>query len=250
MSKVQKTEIVTAAMLAIGDELLSGRTRDKNIGHLATNLTLMGIDLLEVRIVPDERDEIVAALNALRQRYTYVFTSGGIGPTHDDITADAVAAAFQVNIDYDSRALAILETHYRERKLEFTQARKRMTRIPDGSELIYNKISLAPGFIIENVHVMAGVPSIFQAMLEEIAPGLKGGLKILSEAVECEFGEGTIGDRLAQIQKENVDVSIGSYPRFDGESYSTQIVVRGREREKILVAVKDVEKMLKHLRKS
>ena len=235
-------------MLAIGDELLSGRTRDKNVGHLATNLTLLGIDLREVRIVPDEQDEIVAALNALRQRYTYVFTSGGIGPTHDDITAEAVAAAFGASIDYDPRALAILETHYRERKLEFTLARKRMTRIPDGADLIHNKVSLAPGFIIENVHVMAGVPSIFQAMLEEVTPLLKGGSKILSEAVECEFGEGTIGDRLAEIQKENPDTSIGSYPRFDGKSYSTQIVIRGRDREKISHAAKDVISSLETLR--
>ncbi|MEM9277615.1 MAG: competence/damage-inducible protein A [Pseudomonadota bacterium] len=240
--------IVTAAMLAIGDELLSGRTRDKNIGHLATALTLQGIDLKEVRIVPDEENEIAAALNALRTKYTYVFTSGGIGPTHDDITADSVATAFGISIDHDPRAMAILQEHYQERELEFTTARKRMTRIPEGADLIPNKVSKAPGFILENVHVMAGVPSIFQAMLEEVLPQLVGGAKMLSEAVECEFGEGTIGDKLGEIQKANPDTSIGSYPRFDGERYSTQIVIRGRNHVAITAAAKQVETALVELR--
>ena len=244
MSNVSGATLKTAAMLAIGDELLSGRTRDKNVGHLATNLTLQGIDLKEVRIVADDTDAIASALNALRMSYDYVFTSGGIGPTHDDITADSVAKAFGVSIDYDERAMAILTEHYREQSLEFTRARKRMARIPFGADLIENRVSKAPGFRLENVYVMAGVPSIFQAMLETILPSLEGGLKMLSESVDCSFGEGTIGDGLADVQKKHPDVSIGSYPKFDGKTYSTQIVVRARDRDHIKNAIRDVERLL------
>jgi len=234
-------------MLAIGDELLSGRTRDKNIGHLASTLTLQGIDLKEVRIVADEEDEIVAALNALREKYMYVFTSGGIGPTHDDITADAIAKAFGVNIGHDSRAMKILTEHYDKMELPFTPARQRMARIPDGADLIDNPVSKAPGFIIGNVHVMAGVPSVFNAMVENIMPTLEGGQKMLSTAIECTFGEGTIGDALGEIQKANKETSIGSYPKFDGETYSTQIVIRGRDQALIDAAASQVMTMLASL---
>lgn len=240
---------VTASMLAIGDELLSGRTRDKNIGHLASTLTLQGIDLKEVRIVSDEQGDIVEAVNALRSRYDYLFTSGGIGPTHDDITADAIAVAFGLSIDHDPRAMKMLSEHYASRDLEFTTARKRMARIPDTADLIPNKVSIAPGFIINNVYVMAGVPSVFQAMLEAILPNLEGGSQLLSTAVECAHGEGTIGDELGEIQKKHPKTSIGSYPKFDGKSYSTQIVVRSRSQSDIDRAVYDVQNMLKALDK-
>ena len=243
MTGISQTK-VTAAMLAIGDELLSGRTRDKNVGHLANALTLQGIDLKEVRIVPDEHDEIIAAVCALSNRYTYVFTSGGIGPTHDDITADAIAAAFNVEIHHDTRAMAILIDHYEKRQMEFTPARMRMARIPDGASLIPNRVSKAPGFVIGNVHVMAGVPSVFTAMLEEILPELEGGTKMLSTAINCSHGEGTIGDALGEIQKNNPETSIGSYPKFDGKSYSTQIVVRGRDQNAIDRAAAAVRAML------
>ncbi len=176
-------EIVTAAMLVIGDEILSGRTKDRNIGHLAEIMTAIGIDLKEVRIVPDEEDEIVAAVNAVRARYTYVFTTGGIGPTHDDITADSMARAFGVPCEYDARAYALLEESYARRGIEFTEARKRMARMPRGAAHIDNPISTAPGFRIGNVHVMAGVPAIFQAMLDNVVPTLKGGTRMLSAAV-------------------------------------------------------------------
>src|SRR6202042_1993328 len=169
----EKDAIVTAAVLVIGDEILSGRTKDKNIGYIAEYLTGLGIDLKKVRVVPDEEPEIVAALNALRSRYTYVFTTGGIGPTHDDITADCVAKAFGVSIDVDPRARALLLTRIAEKDLN--EARLRMARIPKGADLILNKVSAAPGFRIGNVHVMAGVPSIMQAMLDEGAPTLKTG---------------------------------------------------------------------------
>ena len=247
MVKDTEPKIVTAAMVAIGDELLSGRTRDKNIGHLASTLTLQGIDLKEVRIVADDQASIVTAINALRQSHDYVFTSGGIGPTHDDITADAIAAAFEVNIDHDPRAMKLLNDFYNERDLEITDARKRMARIPDGADLIPNAVSIAPGFKLGNAHVMAGVPAVFNAMLEAIMPTLEGGDKMLSSAVQCSLGEGTIGDALAEIQKANPETSIGSYPKFDGQSYSTQIVVRGRNADQIDKAVKEVEEMLRQL---
>lgn len=243
-------KIITAAALAIGNELLSGRTRDKNIGHLANALTQQGIDLMEVRIVRDVEEEIVAALNALRSRYTYVFTSGGIGPTHDDITADAIAAAFNVSIDHDPRAMELLTTHYAARELEFTTARQRMARIPAGADLIDNPVSVAPGFKLGNVFTMAGVPSVFQAMLENVLPKLEGGAKMLSESIHCPFGEGTIGDHLGKIQKAHPDTSIGSYPKYDGEKFFTQIVVRAREKSSQIAAIKDVKDMLSELVKS
>jgi molybdenum cofactor synthesis domain-containing protein len=238
-------KIVTAAMLAIGDELLSGRTRDRNIGHLAAMLTIAGIELKEVRIVGDEASAIVQAINALRSRYDLVFTSGGIGPTHDDITADAVAQAFGVPIDHDPRAMKILSAHYEERSLEFTVARQRMARLPQGAELIVNPVSKAPGFSIGNVHVMAGVPSIFEAMLDGLLPRLPAGAPVLSRAVDSRYPEGKIGTALGEIQKRHPLTAIGSYPRFDGAaSYSTQIVVRSRDKAAIEAAVADVESML------
>lgn len=237
------TNIITAAMLAIGDELLSGRTKDKNIGYLADFLTQKAIDLKEVRIVSDDQDAIVSALNDLRRKYTYVFTSGGIGPTHDDITADAIAVAMGVDIDHDPRAMKLLGNYYKIRKIEFTPARQRMARIPIGADLIENPISIAPGFTIENVHVMAGVPLIFQAMLNGVEPSLKGGIKMLSEAIDSPYPEGTIGGPLADIQNKHPKTSIGSYPRFEKDTYSTQIVIRAREQQCLDKAVTDVKTM-------
>jgi molybdenum cofactor synthesis domain-containing protein len=239
--------IVSAAMLAIGDELLSGRTKDKNIGHLADLLTLSGIDLKEVRIVADEEDAIVEALNALRSRYDYVFTSGGIGPTHDDITADAVSNAFGLPCVYDPAAMTLLEEMYKRREMEFTPARQRMARMPQGATHIENPVSTAPGFIVENVHVMAGVPQVFQAMLDNILPRLRAGKKMLSGSVSCPYGEGDIGTLLADIQRAHPDTSIGSYPRFDGRKFSTEIVVRARDTAAVEAAVADVSAMIAEL---
>jgi molybdenum cofactor synthesis domain-containing protein len=244
------TEIVTAAMIAIGDELLSGRTKDRNIGHLADIMTAIGIDLKEVRIVPDEEDEIVAAVNAVRARYDYVFTSGGIGPTHDDITADAISKAFGVPCDYDAQAYGMLEESYRKRGIEFTEARKRMARMPVGANHIPNPISTAPGFHIGNVHVMAGVPSVFQAMLDSVVPTLKTGRKLLSATVHCPFGEGLIGDPLAAIQKANPETIIGSYPKsFEGK-FSTDIVIRARAAEPLARAEDAVRSMVATLERA
>lgn len=240
----EPTPRVTAAMLAIGDELLSGRTKDRNIGHLAELLTAVGIELREVRIVADDQDAIVEALNALRERYTYVFTSGGIGPTHDDITADAIAAAFGVPCRHDDKAMALLAEHYAGRGLEFTDARQRMARMPVGATHIDNPVSRAPGFVMDNVHVMAGVPSVFQAMLDNVLPTLRTGTKLHSVSVSCSHGEGDIGGPLGEIQKHNPDVNIGSYPRYDGKRFSTEIVIRGRDESAIETARQAVVQML------
>jgi len=235
----QKTDnVVTAAFLVIGDELLSGRTKDKNIGFLADYLTSLGIDLKEVRIVPDEQPEIVDAVNALRVKYNYVFTSGGIGPTHDDITAESISAAFEVPLNLDPRAVAIMETHYAPG--QFTPARQRMARIPDGADLIENKVSKAPGFKIGNVHVMAGVPSIMQAMMDAVAPTLATGAKMLSETVAADMPESRIAERLAAIQDAHPQTLIGSYPRAHDGKFTTQIVVRSRDETVLQAAVKDV----------
>jgi molybdenum cofactor synthesis domain-containing protein len=239
--------IVTAGMVVIGDEILSGRTKDKNIGFIADYLTAIGIDLKEVRIVPDETAEIVAAINALRPRYTYIFTTGGIGPTHDDITADAVAAAFGVGIDHDPRALKILSDYYEPRGVDFNEARMRMARIPLGADLIENKVSKAPGFRIGNVHVMAGVPSVLQAMMDEIAPTLTTGTKMLSESVRAEQPEGIIAAELGRIQKDFPATMIGSYPFHDGKIYGTNLVVRARDAGLLAEATDAVRDMVARL---
>jgi molybdenum cofactor synthesis domain-containing protein len=240
------SDTVTAAVLVIGDEILSGRTKDKNIGYIAEYLTNIGVDLREVRVVPDVEAEIVDALNALRTRYTYVFTTGGIGPTHDDITADCVAKAFGVSIDVDPRARAMLLTRIAEKDLN--EARLRMARIPAGADLIVNRVSSAPGFRIGNVHVMAGVPSIMQAMLDEVAPTLRTGVKMLSESVRADLREGDIGTPLAAVAKAHPEVMIGSYPFQDDGRPNTNVVVRSRDALKLAAAKAAVEDMLVNVR--
>jgi molybdenum cofactor synthesis domain-containing protein len=219
----------TAAMLVIGDEILSGRTRDANMHHLAQALTGRGIRLRQVRIVPDDHDLIVAALNDLRAGHDHVFTSGGIGPTHDDITADAVAAAFGVAIDIRDDARAILAAHYQRTGLELNAARLRMARIPDGATLIDNPVSAAPGFTLGNVHVMAGVPAIFQAMVAGVLPTLTGGDPLLSQALDVPRGEGEIAAALGELAARYPDLSFGSYPWQRNGAYGTQIVIRGSD---------------------
>lgn len=241
------SEVITAAMVVIGDEILSGRTKDKNIGHLAEMLTAVGIDLKEVRIVADDEPAIVEAVNSLRARNDYVFTTGGIGPTHDDITADAIAAAFNLPCTYHPEAYPLLEAHYASRGVEFTEARKRMARTPEGATLIPNPVSVAPGFIIQNVHVMAGVPAIFQAMLDNVIPTLQTGAKLMSTTLPCPFGEGTIGGPLAEIQKAHTETIIGSYPKYDGYRFWTEIVVRSRSKESLDAAAEAVQEMLDSL---
>jgi molybdenum cofactor synthesis domain-containing protein len=238
---------VTAALLIIGDEILTGRTKDKNIGYIAEYLTGIGIDLREVRVVPDVEEEIVAAVNALRGRYTYLFTTGGIGPTHDDITADSIAKAFDVGIGVDPRAVALLQERYQPHELN--EARLRMARIPEGADLIENPISKAPGFRIGNVFVMAGVPSIMQAMLDIIAPSLQTGARMIIETIEAEgLAEGIYAEGLGQIASSNEGVSIGSYPSFSTSGFRNQIVVRGKDPEAVASAAAAIRELLGRLK--
>ncbi len=237
------TEIVTAGILVIGDEILSGRTKDKNIGFIAEYLTNIGIDLREVRVVPDEESEIIAALDALRHRYDYVFTTGGIGPTHDDITANSVAKAFGVGIDLHPEVVA----RFRERwgAADLNEARLRMARIPEGAELIQSATILAPGFKLGNVVVMAGVPSIMQAMMDIVAPKLKSGVRMLSDSVRANAREGDIGGPLREIALAHPDTVIGSYPFTDEDKRpNTNLVVRSRDPEKLAAAMAAVKEML------
>ena len=241
--------LVTAALLVIGDEILSGRTKDKNIGYIAEYLTGIGVDLVEVRVIGDDEAAIVSALNELRARHTYVFTTGGIGPTHDDITAECVAKAFGVPINHDPRAIAIMKERLAQTGAELNEARMRMTRIPAGAELVLNKVSAAPGFWLGNVIVMAGVPSIMQVMLDEVAPKLKTGVRVLSETVRADAREGDIGTPLGDIAKAHPDVAIGSYPFFDEKSGpNTNLVIRSREQGKLTAAKSAVEEMLARVR--
>jgi molybdenum cofactor synthesis domain-containing protein len=241
---------VTAAILVIGDEILSGRTKDKNIGYIAEYLTAIGIDLKEVHVVADDETAIVTALNALRERYTYVFTTGGIGPTHDDITAECVAKAFGVPIDFHPEAVRIISERAARMGTEMNEARMRMARIPQGARLVANKVSGAPGFWIGNVIVMAGVPAIMQAMLDVVAPELKTGVKMLSETIRADAREGDVGTELGEIAKANPETSIGSYPFFDDKGPNTNIVVRARDPQKLTAAKAAVEAMLVQVREA
>src|SRR5690348_2210566 len=237
------SEIVTAGILVIGDEILSGRTKDKNIGFIAEYLTNIGIDLKEVRVVADEEADIIAALDALRTRYTYVFTTGGIGPTHDDITADSVAKAFGVGIDHHPEVVARFRERWSEQDLN--EARLRMARIPDGAELIQSATILAPGFKLGNVIVMAGIPTIMQAMMDIVAPKLKSGVKMLSDSVRANAREGDIGGPLREIANAHPGTIIGSYPFLDENGKpNTNLVVRSRDPDKLSAAMNAVREML------
>ncbi|MEX0309972.1 MAG: competence/damage-inducible protein A [Tateyamaria sp.] len=219
----------TAAMLVIGDEILSGRTRDANMYHLAGQLTDHGIDLKEVRVVSDDRAAIIAAVHALGGAYDNVFTSGGIGPTHDDITADCIAAAFDTHIDVRDDARAILADHYAKSGTELNAARLRMARIPDGAALIDNPVSAAPGFTIGNVHVMAGVPSVFQAMVASVLPTLTGGAPLISKTLRIDRGEGEIAGPLGDLATAHPDLSIGCYPFQKDGRFGANVVIRGTD---------------------
>jgi molybdenum cofactor synthesis domain-containing protein len=232
------SEEITAALLVIGDEILSGRTKDKNIGFVADHCTEIGIRLKEVRIVTDDEGAIIAAVNSLRPAYTYVFTTGGIGPTHDDITADSIARAFGASIDIDPRAVALLRERYAETDL--TPARLRMARIPADAELIENSVSKAPGFMIGNVIVMAGVPAIMQAMLLAVTPRLKTGAKLLSDTVRVNAPEGRVAGPLGDCQRAFPDVAMGSYPFFEDGHYGTNLVLRSTDIARLKQAKTDL----------
>jgi molybdenum cofactor synthesis domain-containing protein len=241
------TPSITAALLIIGDEILSGRTKDKNIGYIAEYLTNIGIDLREVRVVPDEEREIIEAVNALRARYAYLFTTGGIGPTHDDITADCIAKAFGVTINVDPRAVAVMLERYKPEDLN--EARLRMARIPRGADLIDNPISRAPGFRIGNVIAMAGVPAIMQAMLDSVAPTLQTGARMIVETIEAgSVPEGVYARGLGEIARSHPGVTIGSYPTFSIAGFNNQIVVRGKDTNAVAQAAAAVRDMMARLK--
>jgi molybdenum cofactor synthesis domain-containing protein len=236
----------TAAVLVIGDEILSGRTQDTNSHYIARFLGALGVELKEIRVVADDEADIVAGLNALRARYDLVFTTGGIGPTHDDITADAVAKAFGVEIGYHPEAYALLEARYAPG--EFNEMRKRMARIPHGASLVKNVASVAPGFHIGNVYVMAGVPAVMRSMMDAIAGELPQGVPVTAITISIQTGEGVVAAGLQAVQKAHADVSIGSYPftRDDG-GFGTQLVTRGRDSRAVAQAADAIEAMLREL---
>ncbi|MEZ5924963.1 MAG: molybdopterin-binding protein [Hyphomicrobiaceae bacterium] len=236
MAEAANAAVVTAGLLVIGDEILSGRTKDKNIGFIAEHLTLVGIQLREVRVVPDIESRIVEALNALRAAYDYVFTTGGIGPTHDDITADAIAKAFGVGIDIDPRAVAIMKPHYDALGLELTPARLRMARLPFGSELVENAISKAPGFMVGNVIVMAGVPSIMQTMLISVTPRLRTGRPVQSLTLKIRRPESDVAEPLRLAQQDFSDVPMGSYPFTENGRWGTNLVLRSADETRLKLA--------------
>lgn len=218
---------VTAAVLLIGDELLSGRTQDVNLQTIAKFLAPLGVQVGEARVVPDIPEKMIAAINELRVAYDYLFTTGGIGPTHDDKTADAVAAAFGVNIGVREDALAILRAHYKGGPSDLNEARLRMARIPDGATLIANPVSRAPGFQLGNVFVMAGVPSVMRGMLQDVGPRIRGGAIVQSVTVRAKgVREGQIAVGLEALEKTAESVSFGSYPWFGPEGYGVHLVAR------------------------
>jgi len=238
--------IITAGILVIGDEILSGRTQDTNSGYIANYLTEIGIDLREVRVIPDDMHVIIDTVRELSEKFTYVFTTGGIGPTHDDITADAMAAAFDVGIDHNAEAIAMMKAHYPP-GVELNAARMRMARIPFGASLIANKASAPPGFKIGNVHVMAGVPSVMRSMLDEVGPTLVTGRKVHSRSLPFNRGEGVIAAELGVIQAKYSDVSICSYPSKREGKYVTSIVLRSRDEARLAQAEAEVFALIKAL---
>jgi molybdenum cofactor synthesis domain-containing protein len=230
----------TACLLIIGNEVLSGRTQDANLKFLATRLGEMGIPLREARIIPDVPETIITTLNEVRAKHTYIFTTGGIGPTHDDITAECIAMAFGVPWEQHPEAMALMAAHYasREPPVEFNAARQRMATIPRGATLIKNPVSVAPGFIIGNVHVMAGVPRIMQAMFEQLAPTLQGGVPVKSQAVHATgMLEGRIAEGLGQIQAKFPNLDIGSYPYYREQGGGVALVAKGTDEAEIAAAI-------------
>ncbi len=242
---VSSGDTVSAGILVIGDEILSGRTKDKNIGYIAEYLTNLGIDVAEVRVVPDDEARIVGVLDEMRDAYDYVLTTGGIGPTHDDITADCVAKAFGVGISENDEALKMLASRFPDRDL--TEARRRMARIPHGALLVENPVSKAPGFEIGNVFVMAGVPSIMQAMLDNVAKRMRTGVKLHVVNIETRIREGDVAAPLRVVHEDFPDVAIGSYPYYSDKGFGANVVCRGKEPARVEAAGEAVIKALSGL---
>lgn len=239
-------KIYTSALIIIGDEILSGRTHDKNTPWIAEQLNIIGVRLAEVRIIPDIKEKIIDTVNEMRAAHDYVFTTGGIGPTHDDITAESVAAAFGVDLKLHEEAYQNLLDYYKDES-EITEARKKMALIPEGARLIDNPVSGAPGIRIGNVHVMAGVPRIMQSMFDAIAPTLKGGAPVQSKSVTCNLPESKVADELAIIAKNYPDLGIGSYPKYQNGQFGTSLVIRGIDDARLNNAADDILALVKKL---
>jgi len=237
----------TAALLIIGNEVLSGRTKDANLSHLGTQLSEMGIRMMEARVVPDIEARIVEAVNELKDRYTYVFTTGGIGPTHDDITSACIAKAFGVKLIRHPDAMAVLAAHYAATGAEFNDARKKMAEVPEGAALVENPVSKAPGFRIGNVYVFAGIPRIMQAMFDSVRGELATGAKIASRTVSCRIGEGTLAQGLGAIQARHPGIDIGSYPYFAGGGFGVSLVLRGTDEATLDIAADEVRALIRSL---
>ncbi|RKQ72504.1 competence/damage-inducible protein A [Oceanibaculum indicum] len=237
----------TAALLIIGNEVLSGRTKDANLSHLGTQLSEMGIRMMEARVVPDIEARIIEAVNELRARYTYVFTTGGIGPTHDDITSACIAKAFGVKLIRHPDAMTLLAAHYAATGAEFNDARKKMAEVPEGAALVENPVSKAPGFHIGNVYVFAGIPRIMQAMFDSVRGELATGAKIASRTVSCRIGEGTLAQGLGAIQARHPSIDIGSYPYFAGGGFGVSLVLRGTDEAALDAAADEVRALIRSL---
>jgi molybdenum cofactor synthesis domain-containing protein len=238
-------KIVTACVLIIGNEILSGRTQDENLTFLAKGLNEVGVRLREARVIPDIAETIVATVNEARHRYDYVFTTGGIGPTHDDITSPCVADAFGVPLIIHPEARRLLEEHYPPGALN--EARLRMAQVPEGATLLPNPISRAPGFQMGNVFVLPGVPQIMRAIFGELQHRLKGGAKVYSRSVSCALGEGNIAKPLAELQARFADLDIGSYPYFRRADFGTTLVLRGTDRDRLAEATEALKAMIREL---
>ena len=237
--------IVTACVLIIGNEILSGRTQDANLAFLARGLTELGIRLREARVIPDDIGAIVSTVNEVRSAFDYVFTTGGIGPTHDDITAQCVADAFDVPLIVHPEAKRLLETHYPPGQLN--EARLRMAMVPEGAALLPNPISRAPGFQIGNVFVLPGVPSIMQGIFEQLRHRLVGGTRLLSRSVSCHLSEGALAKDLGALQVRYLDLEIGSYPYFKRGDFGVTIVLRGTEKARLAAAVEELNALIRAL---
>ena len=235
----------SAGVIIIGDEILSGRTKDININWIANELNQIGIKLKEARVIEDDKKTIIDTVLEFSKKFTYVFTSGGIGPTHDDITTEAIAGAFKVDLEKNKIAMKLLKKHYEKSNIDFNEARQKMAIIPKGALLINNPVSVAPGFYIKNVYVFAGVPKIMQSMFNSISGKLTGGVILKSKTITCDIGEGKIAYNLNQIEKQFSNMKIGSYPYFNPQSFGTSIVIRSEKIEDIGLAIEKLIKIIK-----
>ena len=234
----------TAGIIIIGDEILSGRTKDTNINWIANELNEIGIKLKEARVIEDDKMIIINTVLEFSKKFTYVFTSGGIGPTHDDITTESIAAAFKVDLEKNKIAMNLLKKHYEKSNIDFNEARQKMAIVPKGALLIDNPVSVAPGFNIKNVYVFAGVPKIMQSMFNSISVKLTGGVIVKSKTITCDIGEGKIANNLNLIEKQFSNMKIGSYPYFNPQSFGTSIVIRSEKIDDIDLAIEKLIKII------